>query len=763
MRRKITLLLLAVALSSLHSQAKSLKVEAGVHDLTYTQLAKSWDEALPLGNAFVGALIWQRDSALRMSLDRTDLWDLRSIDSLSGDNYKFEWVYQQWKNDNYGAVQRKFDAPYDQLPAPSKIPGAAIEFDISTLGKVSSTRLYLSGALAEVKWENGASMQSFVSATEPVGWFRFEGVDANVLPNLLAPKYQLDNDIEAGSHSSHGLRRLGYEQGAIDHKQRPGGGTITYHQKGHGDFYYDVAVEYEQKGDQMVGVWSVTSSLTTDKAQEVAAEAAKRTIARDFKNHAAWWKTFWAKSAINIPDKILEKQYYNEIYKLGSLTRKNSSIITLQGVWTADNGTLPPWKGDVHHDLNTQLSYWPCYTGNYLDEGFSYIQTLWDQRETNKRYTRQYFDCDGLNVPGVATLKGEPMGGWIQYAMSQTISSWLGQHFYLHWKYSADPIFLREMGYPYLKDVATFLEQISVINDKGQRTLRISSSPEIYDNSRQAWFPDITNYDLAMMNMAFTAASEMAAALELNQEAEHWAKLKAELPPYDLDETGALTFAAGHPYNESHRHFSNAMAVHPFSLIDISQGPEQARTVRATIARLDEYGSGWWTGYSFSWLGNMKARALDGKGAAAALRDFADSFCLINTFHANGQQNGTGKSSFTYRPFTLEGNFAFASGIQEMLLQSHTDVVRLFPAIPDEWKDLSFSNLRARGAFVISASMRDAQVSEVTIEPTMGGVLRLANPFGDAVAKISGAVSATLTDGVWTIDTQKGRKVKMSI
>lgn len=766
MRKKITLLLLAAALfGPCAVLAKSLRTEAGPHDLVYPQLAQSWDEALPLGNAFVGALIWQHDSALRISLDRIDLWDLRPTDSLSGDNYNFGWVYEQWKVNNYGAVQRKLDAPYDRLPAPSKIPGAAIEFDITSLGKVSSARLYLSGALAEVKWKNGASMQSFVSATEPVGWFRFEGVNPDVLPNLLAPRYQLEGILAASSPvGGHDLRRLGYEQGKVDHKRHPDGGTITYHQKGYGDFYYDVAVEYRQKGNQLTGVWSVTSSMIPDKAPAVASAALKRTILRDYKDHSDWWRTFWAKSKINIPDKVLEKQYYNEIYKLGALTRKDSPIIPLQGVWTADNGLLPPWKGDVHHDLNTQLSYWPCYTGNYLDEGFGYLQTLWNQRETNKQYTRQYFGCDGLNVPGVATFTGEPMGGWIQYAMSQTISAWLGQHFYLHWKYSADPVFLREMGYPYLKDVATFLEQISVMNDRGERTLRISSSPEIYDNSREAWFPTITNYDLAMMNMAFKAAAEMAAALNLNDEAAHWTKLRGELPAYDLDSTGALTFAAGHPYNESHRHFSNAMAVHPFSLLDITRGPEDARTVRATIALLDKYGSNWWTGYSFSWLGNMKARALDGEGAAAALRDFADCFCLPNTFHANGQQNGTGKSNFTYRPFTLEGNFAFAAGVQEMLIQSHTGIVRVFPAIPGDWDNVSFKQLRAQGAFLISASKANGKVTQIVIEPTMGGELRLADPFSTgAKPKITGAVSTSLENGVWVIQTQRGRKIRLSI
>lgn len=111
------------------------------------------------------------------------------------------------------------------------------------------------------------------------------------------------------------------------------------------------------------------------------------------------------------------------MYKFASTTREHSYPISLQAVWTADNGKLPPWKGDYHHDLNTQLSYWPAYTGNHLTEGMGYLNTLWNQRDTYKRYTRQYFGTEGMNIPGVCTLTGEPMGGWIQYSMSQTVAA----------------------------------------------------------------------------------------------------------------------------------------------------------------------------------------------------------------------------------------------------------------------------------------------------------------------------------------------------
>lgn len=723
-------------------------------DLVFTGLARSWDEAMPLGNATVGALVWQRDSSLRLSLDRTDLWDLRPVDSLSGDNFRFSWVKEHIRTKDYLPVQKKPDWPYDMNPAPSKIPGAAIEFPLEKIGAPTQVRLYLNNALCEANWADGTQMQTFVHATEPVGWFVFRNLRTPIEPSILTPVYNKTKpDGSLDPVSGQDLHRLGYQQGETVRE----GNRITYHQKGYGDFWYDVVVCWKQEGETLYGTWSVTSSLSGEKAAEKAEAALQRGLKQDYQAHLEYWNKYWAQSSVTLPDSILQKQYQNEMYKFASTTREHSYPISLQAVWTADNGKLPPWKGDYHHDLNTQLSYWPAYTGNHLTEGMGYLNTLWNQRDTYKRYTRQYFGTEGMNIPGVCTLTGEPMGGWIQYSMSQTVAAWLAQHFYLHWKYSADRTFLKERAYPFLKDVAIYLEQVSEVTPEGVRKLEFSSSPEVFDNSMQAWFSDMTNYDLAMMHFLFKAAAELAHELNLTDESSHWAALEAQLPDYDVDEEGCLTFAKGYPYNESHRHFSHAMAIHPMGLIDWSDGEKSQHIIRATLKRLDEVGPDYWTGYSYSWLANMKARAFDGKGAAQALRTFAECFCLKNTFHANGDQTKSGKSRFTYRPFTLEGNFAFASGIQEMLLQSHTGTIRIFPALPEEWKDVSFEGLRAMGAFLVSAQMEGGEITRVRIYSEKGGMLKIARP-----GTLKPDKNYTLSGpDILNIDTQAGEWIEL--
>ena len=158
----------------------------------------------------------------------------------------------------------------------------------------------------------------------------------------------------------------------------------------------------------------------------------------------------------------------------------------------------------------------------------------------------------------------------------------------------------------------------------------------------------------------------------------------------------------------------------------------------------------------------MLARVGNGEEAAEALRIFASCFCLPNTFHANGDQSGTGKSSFTYRPFTLEGNFAFAAGVQEMLLQSHTGIIRIFPAIPADWKDVSFERLRAQGGFIVSATQRDGHLKSVWITSEQGGKAHL-DLSEHEIDRIEGAISTkVMPDGTLRLDTEKGKTVIIS-
>ncbi|MCC7525858.1 MAG: hypothetical protein IT250_13600 [Chitinophagaceae bacterium] len=723
-------ILICIAVLWFHQNVASQP--ASKNNLRFSHLATVWDEAIPLGNATIGALIWQKDDHLRFSLDRSDIWDLRPLKGLHRNEFRYKWIEQQVLKNDYKPVQEYFDAPYDREPAPSKIPAGALEFKMPANTKIKIVQLILETGVCEVEWDNGMQLQTFVHATQPAGWFRFRNLKEDILPQLVAPPYQ-DEIKEGGEVNSlvgDDLARLGYKQGSI--KQQ--GNRITYKQEGWGGFSYEIAVQWQQVNPSTIeGVWSVSSQYPYKKINSSASEVTDKRMRigmeKDFASHLTWWKDFWSKSSIRLPDSLLEKQWYLEQYKFGSAARRGAPPISLQAVWTADNGRIPPWKGDFHHDLNTQLSYWPAYSGNHLEEALGYLDHLDENKANYKRYTKLFFEKEGLAVPGVTTLDGTEMGGWTQYSLSPTISAWLAQHYYLQWRYSMDKTFLQNRAYPWLKETCTFLENITVKDDKGFRKLPLSSSPEINDNHVSAWFLQNTNYDLALMKFSFTAAAEMAEALGLTKEVARWKKTLSEFGDFSITSQNELMFAATLTYNQSHRHFSHLMAIHPLSLIKWEDGEKAQSIIKNTIALLEKTGPDYWCGYSYSWLGNLMARAKDGEGAAKALQIFSKAFCLPNSFHVNGDQTKSGYSKFTYRPFTLEGNFAFAAGVQEMLLQSYAGFIEVMPAVPNTWKDISFRKLRAEGAFLVDAQKENGTISTIKIVSEKGGTTRLKLPF----------------------------------
>ena len=730
------------------------------HNLVFDHVPQQWNEGLPMGNGTIGCLVWQKDGRLRLALDRADLWDLRPMKGLDRPEFSYKWVTEQVKKGEYGVVQEYFDAPYEREAGPTKLPGGALEFNIGGSVEKNGVSLNIANGLATIRWTDGKTLETFVHAGAQEGWFRCHGFgNPEEIMHLLAPQYGAPKEVDnANSVQGSDLARLGYTQGVPVMKK----GIWTYRQTGWGEFNYEIAVAVKQltNGD-FEGVWSISSQLPGQKIRLKAEKLVKKAIERgfeaSFQTSEAWWEAYWAKSSVSIPDELIEREYYLDMYKFGCTAREDGPMISLQAVWTADNGRLPPWKGDLHHDLNTQMSYWPAYTSNHLSEGLSYLNHLERNDRAHRAYTRKYFGTSGLNIPGVTTFDGTEMGGWIQYSCSPTVAAWCAQHFYQHWRYSRDREWLQEHAWPFMRDVAIHLSEVTSKNTNGNRVLPLSSSPEINDNSISAWFQDTwTNYDLSLTRFVFEKTAELAGELGFSDESERWLHLGSELPGFSTEPDGALKFAPQLNYRTSHRHFSHLMAIHPLGLLD--WGNEADRPViRRSLALLDSVGPSQWCGYSWAWLASLRARAHDGEGAREALRIFASSFVSVNSFHLNGDQSGKGYSSFTYDPFTLEGNFACASGLQEMLLQSQNGIVRVFPAIPDDWRqEVSFRNLRAEGAFLISAESG----KNIKIMAEQGGLLVLAVPPGDwyALGKHS---NIGVKEGIWKCNLEKGERVML--
>ncbi|MEG1005161.1 MAG: hypothetical protein RSO15_02635 [Bacteroides sp.] len=708
------------------------------HGLQFKNLPQVWDEGIPLGNGIMGTLIWEKEGKLRLAFDRADLWDLRPVEEFNSPSYSYSFICDEViDRKDVSKVHALIDARTRKDIAPTKIPAGALEFITTRLGKVKSVKLDVHTAVCTIAWEGGTIGHFYTGATDKVGHFRFENLPDTLSISLQTPRFEEDGRIieHLDKNRTNMLTRLGYKNGEIIRKKN----NLIYRQKAYGEVSYEVALQWQYPDSQTLeGVYCLTTVGTWYSESKPAAELMKA-YNKDFrtalKEHSSWWSQYWSQCEIQLPDSILENQWYLEMYKFGASSRKNAPPICLQAVWTADNGQTPPWRGDFHSDLNTQLSYWPGYSSNHLEESSVFTDWLCKIKENGEQFTRRFFGVEGLNIPCVATLEGKAIGGWSPYSHQPSTSGWLTQHFYLQWKYSADSIFLRDKAYPWVKEVARYFENISVRRPDGKRKLPLSTSPEINDNSLESWFQETTNYDLASIRFTYTIAAEMAATLGYAEDAARWQKQLTEWPDLAIGSNG-LTIAPNYPLSISHRHFSHMLGFHPLGLLDVSQGKDIERLIKRSIHHIEELGSEFWTGYSYTWLANMKARVFDGDAAARALHIFTKAFCSPNSFHLNGDQLKKNYSSFTYRPFTLEGNFAYASAIQEMLLQSHTGVIRVFPAIPESWKNVSFNKMRAMGAFLVSAVYKDGKVKSIKIRSEQGGMLKVIHPItGEIIEK----------------------------
>ncbi len=694
-----------------------------------------WDEAIPLGNGLLGALLWGSGSTLNLSLDRGDLWDERLPELYHESDWNYATIRRLVAAGDAAELVRRFDTPYSQVPYPTKLPGGRLVLELEP--GLEAERFWLDGARAVggvdfAEAEDAAAdaaapapLEAILSATDPVGLVRIPGRLRRV--TITRPG---------------GLDRLGYPASEPQAASIAGKGVVWLEQDAAEGASYAILASWREEAGRTLLAWSIASSA---EAEQPLAEASRRVEAAldagfeaQLRPHRNWWRDFWSTSSVRLPDPALQRHYDLVKYFYGAASRTGAPPMPLQGVWTADEGGLPPWKGDYHHDLNTQMTYLAYHTAGLTEAGRSFLEQQWQLFPVYRRFASSFYGLPGAVVPGVATLGGKPTAGWSMYSLSPTNGLWVGQSFHLHWRYTRDRAFLEQRAYPWLSAVTEAV--ISLLELQGGHfRLPLSSSPEIHDNSLRAWLPPNSNYDQALIDWALGALEEMALELGLETEAAMWARARSKLEPLVLDEDGGLAFARGEFYRSSHRHFSHAMAIHPLGTLTVEGGEAARRTIDATLDRMLRHGPDWWVGYSYSWFACMAARAGRAELALDMLRDYERAFTLRNGFHVNGDQTKSGLSKFHYRPFTLEGNFLAMEAVHEMLLQSWGGVVRVFPAVSERWPEVSFERLRAQGGFEVSARREGGSAVRVEVTATVTGTLRLADPFAGAAADWSRA------------------------
>ena len=337
------------------------------HGLHYEEPATVWDEAMPLGNGLLGALVWGDGKPLRISLDRTDLWDLRPVPEFHTEEYSYKMMRRWVQERRLADLHRLYDRPYGNA-GPTKIPAGRIELTLENDPAFEKASLDLAEATTTVLFENEDRVRVFVHATEPFGMIQAE-TEQPISIRLLVPPFagKVTDEAGPGKISAGDLASLRYKPPV----EASGDNWKSYLQEGWGGFKFAAAIAWRRSEGTWLGAWSIATSHESQDPAKVARMNCRKALEAGFASamstHSQWWDSYWGRSSVRVPNPIIERQWYLEMYKFGSAARSDTPPITLQGPWTADNMKIPPWKGDYHHDLNTELSYWPAYSGNHLD------------------------------------------------------------------------------------------------------------------------------------------------------------------------------------------------------------------------------------------------------------------------------------------------------------------------------------------------------------------------------------------------------------
>ena len=630
--------------------------------LTLEAPVATWDDGIPIGNGGAGALLWGGGDTLNVTLDRADFWHNMEPTLCSSPDFTWDTLVD--------VVAKKDDARrrevFDKGESPTKLPGVRFVMKLGAGQTLARFRLdYRTGIAAVV-------VETPQGEREVLAWFDSgdkllsmrvpEGVNFASKEFVKNPSFEKLGgypDAEVKIDDAKAVYRRARRKGADNRF----------------DTDFEAGVRFCGEG-----------------------EYRKRTTGRE----AEFWAKFNAESSVSIPDADMQRQYDLAMYLYGAGARAGHPPLALQGLWTADNGRLPPWHGDYHNDLNTEMTYWAAGPAGHIEalEAFAdfYIERLPECRA----FCRKIFKGgDGAVIPPTMGYAAQPILGWTAYTLPPIHGIWAFDTFCDAWDYDPTP----EKAAKYLafgRELAAGLEHSWKVVD-GVRKLALSCSPEVGDNRNECFLNANSSYERAILDSFYVWLSRLAEACGEGAEAAKWRSYVGTFGPPNVAADGALEISAGNPLKATHRHASHLMQVFPLTNVPIEKGVDFAKSVD----RWEGLGTGRWCGYSFSWAGCFEARLGRGDRAFRYLKDFQRAFVARNGFHLNGDQLKCGLSRFTYRPFTLEGNFGYARGIQEMLLSydPHKKEVRLFPALPKEWdgKEVSFRNLRVPGGCRISA------------------------------------------------------------
>ncbi|MFD0671247.1 glycoside hydrolase N-terminal domain-containing protein [Cohnella sp. GCM10027633] len=442
-------------------------------------------------------------------------------------------------------------------------------------------------------------------------------------------------------------------------------------------------------------------------------------------------------------------------YLLVSSSRPGSLPANLQGIW--NDKMLPPWDSKYTININTQMNYWPVESGNLAECHEPLFDLLERMREPGRVTAKAMYGCGGFVAHHNTDIWADtaPQDIYMPSTYWPMGAAWLSLHLWEHYAYSLDRAFL-ERAYPTLKEAAAFFVDFLVETPDGHVVTSPSVSPEntyVLPGGESGVLCQGPAMDSQILHELFSACIIAADALgEDGEFAGTLARLRSKLPQPAVGKHGQL-LEWMEDYEEAepgHRHISHLFALHPGTRFTVQETPEWTAASRTTLERRLAHGGGH-TGWSRAWIINMWARLEDGEKAYDNVVALLAHSTLPNLLD-------------NHPPFQIDGNFGGAAGIAEMLVQSHAGAIRLLPALPAAWPEGSISGIRARSGFEVDLSWSGGQLSQATVRSRSGGSC-VVNAGREIVVTEGGRVVpiARERDGSVRWHAEAGREYAISV